>query len=232
MPDPVTDPVQQKPPAAKKNERPTDTQDNSVNRPAPPQHARIPEYYYEFSQPDFVVSKIVIEHDAAGTGTITFKRTGLDEPMSDPIKVSTTALGRINDALAALDFLNSTESYQYERDYPHLGNVTIRVRRDGKDRTAKFNWTVNKDAKTLYDEYRKIGNQFIWVFDITVARENQPLDAPRLMETLDRDIARGEMSDPVQLVPLLKGLADDERIPLIARNRATKIVAKIQKSMK
>ena len=44
-----------------------------------------------------------------------------------------------------------------------------------------------RTRKLLADEYRKIGNQFIWMFDINVARENQPLEAPRIMDALDSD---------------------------------------------
>lgn len=162
------DPPVQK--AAKKNERPGATDVPGTGIPSK-KTASVPEFYYEFTQPDFPISKIVIEHDAAGRGTISFKKASLDDEMSDPITVSPAALDRINNALAELNFLDSTENYQYERDYPHLGNVTIRIRRGGHDRTAKFNWTENKNAKILYDEYRKLANQFIWVFDITVARE-------------------------------------------------------------
>jgi uncharacterized protein (UPF0147 family) len=32
------------------------------------------------------------------------------------------------------------------------------------------------------------------------------------------------------MVPFLTGLSNDERIPLIARNRATKIITQIEKS--
>jgi hypothetical protein len=106
------------------------------------------------------------------------------------------------------------------------------LKKGGKQRTVSFNWTQNKDAKLLMDEYRKLGNQYVWMFDITVARENQPLDAPRLMESLDSLVRRGEISDPRQMVPFLNGLANDERIPLIARNRAAKIVAQVEKSKK
>jgi hypothetical protein len=56
--------------------------------------------------------------------------------------------------------------------------MTLTMKKSGKEREAKFNWTDNKDAKTLAEEYRKIGQQFVWVFDIGLARENQPLDAP------------------------------------------------------
>jgi hypothetical protein len=191
-----------------------------------------PVYFYEFSRPGFAVSHIWIEHDDAGRGKIIFKKGEFDEAISDPIQVSQIGLDRINGALTALNFVNSTDDYQYEKDYSHLGNITIRVKKDGHERTAKFNWTENKEAKALADEYRRISNQYLWVFDMNLDRENQPLDAPRQMDALDSLLQRGEISDPKQLVPFLKELANDERIPLIARNHGGRLIARIEKVTK
>jgi hypothetical protein len=82
--------------------------------------------------------------------------------------------------------------------------MTFKLKRGEKQRVAIFNYTTNKDAKILVDEYRKIGNQFIWMFDISVARQNQPLETPKLLDALDSQLRRSEMSDPTQLVPVLK----------------------------
>lgn len=211
----------------KKNERPASS--NAATAVAP---ANEPTYTYEFTQPEFPINKIVIEHDDAGKGTIAFTRKLFDETISDPLQVSPAALERINAAYAALNFLDSRDNYQYEKDYSHLGVSTFKLKRNGKQRTAVFNYTTNKDAKTLADEYRKLANQFIWMFDIGVARENQPLESPRLLDSLDALIRRKEISDPEQLVPLLKSLADDERVPLISRNHARKLVERIGKEKK
>lgn len=99
-------------------------------------------------------------------------------------------------------------------------------------RETKFNWTQNQDAKTLADEYRKISNQYIWIFDINLARVNQPLESPKLMDMIDSYIRRNEVSDATQLIPFLKELGNDERIPLIARNHATRLIEKIGKEEK
>jgi hypothetical protein len=40
---------------------------------------------------------------------------------------------------------------------------------------------------------------------------------------------RNALSDPKQLVPLLKELRTDEHIPLIARNHADRLLKKIEK---
>ena len=208
----------------KKNERP---RGNPASTPV--SAAAEMTYFYEFSQPEFLITKMVIEHDDNGKGTITFTRKLFDETVSDPLQVSTAALERINAAYTALNFLDSNDSYQYEKDYSHLGVSTFRLKRAGKQRTATFNFTVNKDAKALSDEYRKLGNQYVWIFEIGVARENQPLESPKLLDSLDALMRRNEISDPAQLVPLLNGIADDERVPLISRNHARKLVERIGK---
>jgi hypothetical protein len=227
--------------APKKNSRPEEQIENTpepVKKNSHPEktNARIdqtkentPVYFYEFSQPNFLISKLLIEHDENGKGKITFSKQSFDETITDPIQLSAAALERIKAVWQALNFLDSTENYQYEKDYSHLGNMTFMMKKDKRERTAKFNWTVNPDAKNLMDEYRRIGQQFVWIFDIGVARENQPLEAPRLMDSLDSLIKRNEISDAAQMIPMLKELSNDERIPLIARNHATRIIKEVEK---
>lgn len=189
-------------------------------------------YRYEFSQPAFIIDRIIIEHDETGRGTITFHRQDYEEPITDPMAFSQVTLERLNAAFEALDFLNSSEDYQYEKDYSHMGNVSITLDRGGRERTAKFNWTENRQAKLIFDEYRKLSNQYIWVFDINVARTNQPLEAPKVIGRLDSFLRRNEISDPPQMVPFLEALSNDERIPLIGRNHALRLIQRIEKSKK
>lgn len=188
-----------------------------------------PVYFYEFSKAEFLVSKISIEHDENGKGKITFLKKDFSEPVTDPVQLSPATLERVKNVWSALNFLDSTEDYQAVKDFSHLGTMKFTMRKNERTREATFNWTDNKDAKTLADEYRRIGQQFVWIFDMNVARENQPLDAPRLLDSLDAMIKRNEISDAQQMIPFLKGLIEDERIPLIARNRATKLIEKIEK---
>ncbi len=187
-------------------------------------------YTYEFSQPKFYIKHIVIEHDDAGKGTIAFKRGSIDEDLTEQITVSPSSLDRLKAAFQALNFIDSSESYQYERDFSHLGNIAITLQKDGRERTAKYNWTTNKDAKALMDEYRRISNQYVWMFDFNLARQNQPLETPKLVESLDGLIKRNEISDPHQMLPFLTALSNDERVPLIGRNKASKIVKQIEKT--
>jgi hypothetical protein len=98
-----------------------------------------------------------------------------------------------------------------------------------RQRTAEFNWSNNKEAWTLTNEYRRVSDQAILIFNIQLAREIQPLDTPRLLNEMEIQLTRDGLSDPYQLVPLLKELKIDDHIPLIARNHADRILKKIEK---
>ena len=185
-------------------------------------------YTYEFSQPKFVVKHITIEHDANGRGTVKFERLNEETPIVEPLELSPEALARINSAWEALQFLNSDANYQSDKQFPHLGTMRIGMEQGTRKRVAEFNWTNNADASTLITEYRRAADQAIFVFDMSIARQNQPLNAPKLMEVLESLVKRQGLSDPKQLLPLLEDLSTDEHIPLIARNHAIRIIKKIR----
>jgi hypothetical protein len=186
-------------------------------------------YTYEFTQPKFYVKHIVLEHDANGRGTITFERLNEDTPVTEPIELSADALGRITAAWQALQFLDSSTDYQSNKQFPHLGTMRIGMERGERKRVAEFNWTNDKDAETLVNEYRKAADQAIWIFDVSIARENQPLNAPKLMEAMESMLKRNAVSDPRQLIKLLQDISTDEHVPLIARNHALRLIKLIQK---
>lgn len=212
--------------AVKHNSRPQVTESSSVNGPDNPEAAK---YGYEFSQPKFYIKHIVIEHDANGRGTLTFERLNEDTPVSEPIELSTTALARITSYWRALQFLDSETNYQSDKQFPHLGTMRISMQRGERKRVAEFNWTNNSEASKLINEYRKVADQAILVFDISIARENQPLNAPKLMELFESLLKRDGLSDPRQLLKLLQDLSTDEHVPLIARNHALRLIKQIEK---
>jgi len=213
-------------PGNKQNARP----ERSVSMaPATENKADAIKYTYEFTQPKFYVKHILLEHDASGHGTITFERLNEDTPVVDPIQLSAGALARITKLWEALRFLDSDTNYQSERDFAHLGTMRIGLERGGRKRVAEFNWTHDSNAAALVAEYRRAADQAVFVFDVSVARENQPLNAPKLMEALESMLKRDALSDSHQLVPLLLELSTDEHVPLIARNHALRLIKLIQK---
>lgn len=227
-----TDSGQNQTPSGKKNSRPPGEKSSGAEKSENQKPAQAAFFIYEFSQPAFVISNIRIEHDEDGKGKISFRKKDFDEEVSDPVQLTDATMKKLKTHFDALSFLDSTENYQFEKDFSHLGTRKVTMRKDGRERTAEYNWTINADAKAIADEYRKISNQYIWMFDISVARQNQPLETPRMMKSLDSYLKRDEISDPLQMIPFLKDLSDDERIPLIARNNAAKIIKDIEKKKK
>jgi hypothetical protein len=210
---------------AKHNTRPNET----ASPPAPRENkTENIKYTYEFSQPKFIVKHIVLQHDANGRGTVTFERLNEETPIVEPLELSPAALARINAAWQALNFLDSDTNYQSDKQFPHLGTMRIGMEHGTRKRVAEFNWTHNDNASTLINEYRRAADQAIFIFDITIARENQPLNAPKLMEGLESLLRRDGLSDPKQLLPLLDDLSTDEHVPLIARNHALRLIKKIR----
>ena len=186
-------------------------------------------YTYEFSQPDFFVYFVHIEHDEKGKGSIRFERRSDTEQITDPLEISPAALERIRAHFDALKFLDSQANYQGERNYPSQGQTRLTVRRGGRERTTEFNYSQNPDAQGLADEYRRVSEQALFVFDVAVALENQPLEMPKLINRLESLIARNYLSDARQLLPLLRELSEDERVPLVGRNQAVRILKKLDK---
>jgi len=186
-------------------------------------------YKYEFTQPKFYIKHIVIEHDQSGRGTITFERLNEDVSVTEPLSLSPAALGRITSLWAALHFLDSDANYQTSQSYAHLGVMKIGMQQGQRKREAQFDWTHNDDAAALVNEYKKASEQSILIFDISVARENQPLNMPKLMEAFESLLNRSMLSDPQQLLALLRDVSIDEHVPLIARNHALRLIKKIEK---
>lgn len=217
----------QDPAQAKANRRQSDQEETRKDENKSPTDAT--RYSYEFTQPAFYIRHILIEHNAAGEGQITFERLGESTPIIEPVKLSASALDRILGLWGQLGFLDSHENYQSAKQFPHLGTMRFHMENGEHQRTAEFNWTNNKEAAALNKEYHRVADQATFIFDMSLARENQPLNAPKLMELLESLLNSGGLSDPGQLVPLLHDLTTDEHIPLIARNHAARLLKRIEK---
>jgi hypothetical protein len=103
------------------------------------------------------------------------------------------------------------------------------MRQGTRERTTEFNWTHDEGVAALVKEYRGIGEQQLFIFDVTLARQYQPSDTIKIFKRLEHLLERKELSDIAQLLPLLRDLTTDERIPLMARNHVMRLLKKIEK---
>ena len=219
--------------AGKKNARGTDeARAQAAGGAGSPAAADGARYEFEFAQPAFVVSRYRIEHDAAGRAKISFqkKTDGLNEPpVVEQFDISPAAAARILAAWEALKFLDSQADYQADKQFPHLGVMKLRLRSGGRQREAEFNWTKDEHAGVLVREYKALAEQQLFVFDMGLARQYQPSEAIKVLKRLETLIKLNSISDPAQLLPLLRDLTTDERIPLIARNHAQRLIKQLEK---
>jgi hypothetical protein len=212
---------------SKRNDRP---QANSTSIIVPDsKEATSVRYTWEFSQREFLINHIVVEHDATGRGKVTFTRKGEEQPIVENVELRPTVLERIEKLWRELRFLDSNENYQSSKNFAHLGTYKLGMSDHDRKRMVEFNWSGNTSAWSLAQEYRRVADQVIFIFDMTVARENQPLNTPGLLKQLESMYNRNALSDPKQLVPLLKEIRTDAHIPLIARNHADRLLKKIEK---
>jgi hypothetical protein len=107
--------------------------------------------------------------------------------------------------------------------------MKLRLKSGGRERETEFNWTNDQHAEALVREYKSLAEQQFFVFDMSLARQYQPSEAIKVLKRLESLLRLGSISDPSQLLPLLRDLTTDERIPLIARNHAERLVKQISK---
>lgn len=195
-------------------------------------NANEPRYVYEFMQPDFDVRRVKIEHDAAGRGTITFERKNEERPLTEPLEISPSAFARIVSAWEALKFLDSQESYQSDKHFANLGVIRLTMKQGTRARTAQFDWTNNEQAAALRREYQRLTDQQLFVFDIEIARQYQPSETVGILKRLEMLLDRDDLSDPSRISQLVSDLSTDERLPLIARNHAARLLKRIEKEKK
>jgi len=235
-PTPTPTPAPQKATARPEGQNKTntrgETQPAGDGASAPKADPNAPVYVYEFEHPDFLVYFIHIEHDDSGRGHIRFERRSDTEQLTEPFELSPAALARVRAHWAALNFLDSTAQYQGERFYPSYGKSRLRMRQGGRERTAEFNYATDPAAFALAEEYRRAADQAVFVFELKVALESQPLETPKLIGRLEQLIDRKAVSDARQLLPLVRELSTDERVPLVGRNHAARLLKKLEKQDK
>jgi hypothetical protein len=184
---------------------------------------------YRFENPRFYVSVIEIELDGSGAGQLRFKRGESEEMLDRKLKLMPRTLSRMMELIERLGFLNSSEDYQSKKDFSHLGWITISVQRGDRGRTARFNYTGNPLMAELSEIFRAVATQEMDLFDLELAQQHQPLDTPRLLELIEGDLKLERVAEPERLLPALWDIANDDTMPLIARNRARSIASRIEK---
>jgi hypothetical protein len=198
--------------------------------PVPPPREQVTSFTYRFEQERFIVSRIDLKIDTRGEGRLVFVRKGLTRPVERPVRITEGVARQLDELVSRLGFFASHEVYQTADDHSNLGSVTLAASRAGLTREVVFNFTENRDMATLASTLRGIANREMFAFDLETAVRFQPLETPHIISALDNEIELGRITDPLALAPLLREIADDVSLPLIARNRAGALAGRIAAS--
>ncbi|HWQ36126.1 MAG TPA: hypothetical protein VNQ79_25035 [Blastocatellia bacterium] len=185
-------------------------------------------YRFLFDNERFIIQHQTIEFDETGRGTYTFKKKGEDE-VTCRLEISRDLVAQIRGLFAELNFLDSTEDYQFKKDFSHLGNVTITHARGGRERTVKFNYTASQPMNRIVEIFRNIATQEERVYELQAVRQSDPISTPAQLRLLETELKAKRIADPQRLTPLLEEIRTDESVPLIARNHADRLIKSIQK---
>jgi hypothetical protein len=186
-------------------------------------------FSYKFENKRFYEKLIEVDLAADGAGEVWFERGESDEIIDHKFKLQPATLARIRQLLDTTRFLDSTAEYQAEKDFSHLGWVTLAARQGERERSVRFNYTQNADVKELADIFRGIAQAEMHLFDIETSEQFQPLNLPRLIDTIENDLKLGRITEPERLLAKLQEVAGNPTQPLIATNKAKQLVSDIKK---
>lgn len=186
-------------------------------------------FSYKFENPRFDLRVIEIDLDSNGAGELRFTRGTSDEILDCKVKLFPATIARIRSLFGVSDFLDSKTEYQDKTDMSHLGWVTLGAKRGARERKVRFNYTLNAQMEELGEIFRGIATQEISLFDIENAERYQPLDLPKQLEVLERDLRLEWIAEPERVLAALNEMAGDDTQPLIARNHAKRIIEAIKK---
>ncbi len=181
-------------------------------------------YRYEFEQPRFLVTRIVIVLDAEGRGTLEYVEKDVPEPTRAPVTLRPESLARLRrlaEQVAALPPAPPSEKHA------NLGLSKLSLVVNGQPVVVAFTYTPEPALLELGQFFRGLITQHQRVSQLEVARRYQPLDVPKLLRDLEADLNARRIAEPAALADLLASLANDLRLSLIARNHAKRLSARI-----
>jgi hypothetical protein len=184
-------------------------------------------YYYRFENPKFLISKLEIEFDGAGQGTIKFTEQDHDD-VENKFTLNSATVTSFAAAFDELDFLKKKEKFQTPKDYSHMGTATVKFRRGEEEYETTFNYTESKQMLDLWNKFRSVENQEYSFFKLEVALRYQPLDTPAQLKWIESMLKDKKIAEPARFLPILNQIAGSDQMLTIARNQAKKMIELIQ----
>jgi hypothetical protein len=162
------------------------------------------------------------------TGAATYEGRRLDEPSrSRPLRLSPATTARLFELAARLHYFQGLELESHRR-VANLGWKTLRYEKDGKTNQVQFNYTLRADANELAEWFERIATVAQHRATLEYAMKYDPLDLPRALQQIKKDLAQKALADPQVLAPILAQITQNSRYLNVAKTRAQDILQQIQ----
>lgn len=181
-------------------------------------------YRYEFEQPNFLITRMLVVLDAAGRGVLEYVEKDAPEPVRAPVVLRPASLARLQQL--AVQVAARPPSPPSEK-HANLGLSKLTLVVDGRAVSVAFTYTQQPAVLELGRFFRGLVTQHQRVGQIETARRYQPLDVPKLLSNLEADLNAQRIAEPAALADLLASLSNDLRLSLIARNHARRLYARV-----
>jgi hypothetical protein len=185
-----------------------------------------PRIVYTKSFPGSVPAYVEITIDKSGAGT--YKEAADDDPDTFTLDAASTA--EIFDLAAKLDhFQHPIES---GLKVANMGVKTFRWEDGPAKSEVKFNYSLDENAKTLYDWFEKITDSERLLADFQRAVRHDKLGVNEAIMNIQASWERKRLAIAEQFLPLLDQVAKNDVFMHMSRERAAQLAESIRAAKK
>jgi hypothetical protein len=194
---------------------------------APPDQAQsLPKLTYRKVLKGSVPEYTSITVDSSGSGQ--YEGRKLDDPSDPrPLKLSEATTKKLFELAAQLDNfkLPGIESH---KKVANLGLKSFIYQSGQQKNEVEFNYTLNRDAQELSDQFEKIAAVEVHLDGLQYAIKYDHLGLPRELLQIQVDLDNNALVEPELLVPTLDQIARNHRFLHLAQVRAQNILERLQ----
>ena len=182
-------------------------------------------YCHENTRGPFELQCVRLDPNAKGE--VTFKRRD-DETVKLGVQLSASARDRFITVLAAINYLESGETYESRRKVADLGRKRLTLETPEGTREATYNFSDLKPVMDLTAFFEALINQQTIIFDLENATQFERLSVPKRLDQIETELKSNRIGDPEGLIPLLEKIEADQRLVNYARVQAGKLKKQIE----
>lgn len=163
-----------------------------------------------------------VELNPAGSGTVWFKRRGMDE-VKVTVTLSAAARERFVAAVAATSYLADDESWESSMKVADLGMKNLTIDTASGPRKKSYNYSKRPEVIALAGFFDGVINAETISFEVDTMLQFDKLGIPKKVEQIGNELKSSRIADPERMIPILEKIQKDQRLVNYARANAGKM---------